>query len=376
MKLCSNYSLETIENKTFLIPFGQQTADNRRGMEINDTGVLIWNELCKGQEKEDILLMLKDHFHATTEELIPLETDLDAFLASLKAFGVLLEDTKITSPSHYFSIGGLLIGYEGPEQLIHPSFRDYECIASVPDQVIKVTPTYPQERKNGTILVRTKDIIIMENDAYYIIFYPDSQKLLECHLKKEGDLAIFYCLPPFDDTLRLEIFHAIRFVYLFLAPTKNLFAIHSASILYQNKAWLFSGRSGTGKSTHTNLWSQLFETPILNGDVNLIGLENETAIVYGIPWCGTSGIYTTKSYPLGGIVFLKQCPTDEILLLADADKTLFTMQRMITPTWTKYMLSKNLNFAKRLSKLVPIFCFGCTPNSSAAEIMKQEIDKL
>ncbi len=376
MKLCNNYSLEKIENKTFLLPFGQLIADGRRGIEINATGVLIWNELCRGASEDEILLVLIKHFHASAEEIPLLKTDIDTFLTALQNSGILLNDAIISPPNHYFSIGGLLLGYAGPEQLVHPSFKDYECLAGAPDQIIEVISGYPMERKNGEVFVRTKDIIIMANDDSYILFYPGTENLLECHLKKEGNLATFYCLPPFNDVLCQELFHAIRFTYLFLAQKKNLFAMHSASILYKDKAWLFSGRSGTGKSTHTNLWRQLFQTPILDGDVNLIGLEAGKAVVYGIPWCGTSNIYTTQSYPLGGIVFLKQLPTDEVLSFEPDDKALFTMQRMISPAWTKEMLKANLSFAKILSSLVPIFRLGCTPNPSAAQVMKQEIDKL
>lgn len=45
-------------------------------------------------------------------------------------------------------------------------------------------------------------------------------------------------------------------------------------------------------------------TPLLNGDLNLIGEENGQFFVYGIPWCGTSGICTTEKQRLGGIVLL------------------------------------------------------------------------
>ena len=65
--------------------------------------------------------------------------------------------------------------------------------------------------------------------------------------------------------------------------------------------------------THTNLWKEQFGTKIINGDLNLIGWSNGEQtnigqsvdkpgskghpIVYGMPWCGTSGIASTKSYP-------------------------------------------------------------------------------
>ena len=46
-----------------------------------------------------------------------------------------------------------------------------------------------------------------------------------------------------------EIFFAIRTIFLYNASFKGMYAIHSASVLYKDKAWLFSGHSGAGKST-------------------------------------------------------------------------------------------------------------------------------
>lgn len=70
----------------------------------------------------------------------------------------------------------------------------------------------------------------------------------------------------------------------------------------------FPGTPAWAKSTHTGLWHQLLGTPFLNGDLNLLGIHENRIMVYGIPWCGTSGIYTTKNYELGGIVLLGRNP--------------------------------------------------------------------
>ena len=66
--------------------------------------------------------------------------------------------------------------------------------------------------------------------------------------------------------------------FLFAAQKHGKFAIHSASILYKEKAWLFSGHSGMGKSTHTQMWHDLLQTPYLNGDLNLLAMENSKII--------------------------------------------------------------------------------------------------
>ena len=85
-----------------------------------------------------------------------------------------------------------------------------------------------------------------------------------------------------------------------------------------------------GKSTHTALWHDLIGTPYLNGDLNLIGIKDGYYQVYGIPWCGTSGIFTTKTYPLGGLILLGRASDDHLETLDDTLKTLRVMQRLIS----------------------------------------------
>lgn len=189
-----------------------------------------------------------------------------------------------------------------------------------------------------------------------------------------------------------ELFHAIRHFFLFFAQRQGFFAIHSASILYRDQVWIFSGHSGMGKSTHTNLWKEQFGTEIINGDLNLIGWNigkqdssgqnvNKLGskghpIVYGMPWCGTSGIASTKSYPLGGIVLLGRSDNDHFELLTNDQKIVRVMQRMISPVWKEEMLNQNLTCAEKLAKQIPIFYFLCTKEPSAAGRMKDAIDQI
>lgn len=127
----------------------------------------------------------------------------------------------------------------------------------------------------------------------------------QVHMSLDGSYVRFYCTPETSESAQENIFHATLALFPgLLHKSIGKFAIHSASILYKEKAGLFSGHSGMGKSTHTQMWHDLLQTPYLNGDLNLLGWESGKIIVYGIPWCGTSGIYTTTDHELGGIVLL------------------------------------------------------------------------
>ena len=69
-----------------------------------------------------------------------------------------------------------------------------------------------------------------------------------------------------------------------------------------------------------------YQTPVLNGDLNILGIKDGMPCVYGLPWCGTSEIYTTTTYPLGGIVFLKQAPFNRVDFLSLDEQALCLVQ--------------------------------------------------
>ena len=88
------------------------------------------------------------------------------------------------------------------------------------------------------------------------------KNVLEGYMTKDGSYVRIHALMPQNEEEKDNLFHAIRLFYLYLAQKKGFYAIHSASILYQNRAWLFSGHSGMGKSTHKEL--------CMNGFIRLI----------------------------------------------------------------------------------------------------------
>lgn len=229
-------------------------------------------------------------------------------------------------------------------------------------------------RENGSVIVRTPELIIMELTDKYIFLFPQAPQILEASMSKDAKTVRFNCRPPYDNDFRENLFHAVRLGFLYLAQLHDMAVIHSASVLYRDKVWLFSGHSGMGKSTHTNLWHELLGAPIINGDLNLITFQNDVPVVCGIPWCGTSGICDPADYELGGIILLGQAPIDRIEELTEDKKRLLINQRFISPFWNEEMLSKNLDLAGRLGDKIMICRLHCTKNKTAVDTIKARID--
>lgn len=377
------YTLREIRGVRHLLPYGQQIADQKKGTVLNDTGAFLWNVIqhTEGSDPFTLTEMLARQYGLGEESFPALLKDVNSFLEQMTTLGLLTETLHRLSGqcSSSLKIAGIHINLYGPKELFSDNFKDFYTAvpAEEADQEIEFITAPPASHDYGKVLLRNTDMTIFENDDRYIVLFPQMNNIYEVQMTLDGSYVRFYCSSAASETTRENIFHAIRLFFLFLAQKNGLYAIHSASILYHEKAWLFSGHSGMGKSTHTALWHDLLGAPYLNGDLNLVGIQENKLTVCGIPWCGTSGICTTQNYELGGIVLLGRDPSlDHLDILSPDDKILRVMQRMISPSWKEQLFSTNLLFAEEIADRVPVLHLSCTKNPSAVYTIQAEIDRL
>lgn len=94
----------------------------------------------------------------------------------------------------------------------------------------------------------------------------------------------------------------------------NGFRLHASTVVVDGKAYLFSAASGTGKSTHTGLWLNLFgqRAYILNDDKPALRLINGIWYAFGTPWSGKHDISVNAGVPVGGICMLERGENNQI----------------------------------------------------------------
>lgn len=382
MKIRDGYQKIKLAGSTYLMPYGQNAADRAHSLKLNTTSEFLWDAFVSGADEEQLVSIAAKEFEATEEDLPILREDIRHFVSALAANGILqLSDHPQPHSScepSYYKIGPMTFAYYGPIELYDRYFKKFACDpTSHADQSIYLKIGMPRYKENGTILLRTNELQLCDAGFLYRFLFQRSWGIYEMTLTKDGSCATAYCTPDaFDDEHIEQVFHALRFAFLLLAQKHHLYALHSASFLYQGKAWLFSGPSGTGKSTHTNLWHDLYDVPLFNGDLNVIGIRDSIPMVYGLPWCGTSGINTTGEHPLGGIVFLKQASENHVIIPDEPEKAFMLMQRLISPVWDAEQLEEQAAFCEAMAAIAPILSLHCTKENEAAETMKLAIDQL
>lgn len=158
-------------------------------------------------------------------------------------------------------------------------------------------------------------------------------------------------------------------------PKFDRFVFHGAAIEYNNSAYLFTAPSGTGKTTHINLWKKNLgnKVDIINGDKPIIKLANQP-IVYGTPWAGKEALQRNASAPLKAICILKQGKTNTIARLSKSDAIGHLMRQVYMPH-DAIALSKTLELLGMMIENVPVYSLQCDISDEAFNTSFSEMTK-
>ena len=145
--------------------------------------------------------------------------------------------------------------------------------------------------------------------------------------------------------------------------------LHSSALEYEGKAYLFSGPSGMGKSTHARLWREAFgeSVSIFNDDKPALRRFDGEWFAYGTPWCGKDGINQNKKVPLAGVCFLRRGKENSIRRLSAVE----ILPRLMAQT--PHNLGPNamdhlLALVDRFVAEVPVYELYCLPDTAAARL--------
>ncbi len=81
------YLLQKIGNTYHLLPYGQKIADQKRGMELNETALVLWEALEQPQTMEELAAKTAAYYEIPEGGQEELAKDIAAFVQELIAFG-------------------------------------------------------------------------------------------------------------------------------------------------------------------------------------------------------------------------------------------------------------------------------------------------
>ena len=202
------------------------------------------------------------------------------------------------------------------------------------------------------------------DDAYYFIMEPaepTAAPLLMCY---RGGNVVEATVGINPMLLRFALWMAVSM----LSASSKMVLIHSSVIVHQNKAVLFLGESGTGKSTHTRLWlKHIPDAHLLNDDSPILAVEDGVPLVYGSPWSGKTHCYHQRRFPLAAAVRLSQAPYNKIRRLGVVE-AFSAIQPSCPPALAQDGKFEDMvvDMLSDVLAAAPVFHLECLPDEAAA----------
>lgn len=195
------------------------------------------------------------------------------------------------------------------------------------------------------------------------LFHKRAAVLLTDTEYKEAVLVI-------EEFPKFSIDSGLMVMYTLSTATKSTLLFHSSVVIEKGYAYMFLGRSGTGKSTHSRLWLEAVEGSMLLNDDNPVvrafpgGIVN----VYGSPWSGKTHCYKNDYGTLGGIVMLNQSKVNKLTVTNNEEAYQDIITSVSGTRWNERVRNGQHKTAMKLLHYVPFYHLMCRPDIEAAKL--------
>lgn len=208
-----------------------------------------------------------------------------------------------------------------------------------------------------------------DNSYQFIVSSPEGHPVCMLQCNSDFSRCTVSLLHTTDNGTRtFGIQNCLMLAYAFSGAPYGTLLMHASVIRNADKGYLFLGKSGTGKSTHTQLWLEhIPNSDLMNDDNPVVRIwPDGNTIVYGSPWSGKTPCYRNIEVPVGAFVRLEQKPENiirrEPLLYAFAD----LLPSASVMKWDKRLWQNVSDTVSRIVHTVPVYKLGCLPNAEAA----------
>ena len=198
-----------------------------------------------------------------------------------------------------------------------------------------------------------------------------------CLLQTNKDFSDCRCaLNGNEDMRSFGITNALMIVYAFAGSFQQTLLIHASTILNNGYGYAFIAKSGTGKSTHTQLWiKHIPGSELMNDDNPIVRVVGDQAFIYGSPWSGKTPCYRQIKAPLGAITRIDRAPKNSIEKLSPIEAFASLLPSCSNMKWDKDIFHGICNTVTRVIELTNCYTLHCLPDQEAAEICHKEISR-
>ncbi len=169
-------------------------------------------------------------------------------------------------------------------------------------------------------------------------------------------------------SMRFSISTVMMLMFAFATARKNTLLMHASVTMKDGKGYVFLGKSGTGKSTHSQLWINNIEGCFLLNDDNPVMrvMEDGEVHIFGSPWSGKTPCYQDIDVPVGAIVNLRQAKKNVIRRLSLVEAYAVMYVSFSGYRFIKEMADGLHATNEKIVSTVPCYGLDCLPDAEAA----------
>ncbi|MBP5336800.1 MAG: hypothetical protein J6Y63_04735 [Bacteroidales bacterium] len=286
----------------------------------------------------------------------------------------------------HFQVAGLVFSLDLPDGFpaadrLH-NYDPFEAAAG--DAVLfklEITNQLPAER--GEVLMRSAEQtgepvvgFYRSGEGYLAEFAPSPSAPVCGVLEMSGDFRegrLFAEGSAADQAFAVN--NALMLLFAFASAPYAALEMHASVVTRGGRGFLFLGRSGTGKSTHSRLWLEhISGTELLNDDNPVLRIVDGVARVFGSPWSGKTPCYKAQDATVGAIVRLHQAPFNRITRFATVQAYASVMASCSGFRPIRALADAQHETLSQIAQQVPCYQLECLPDEAAARLCQETVD--
>jgi len=169
-----------------------------------------------------------------------------------------------------------------------------------------------------------------------------------------------------------------------ILPSRGRIMTHGVAVGCEGNSYIFTAKSGTGKSTHAFLWQKYLgadRVKVINGDKPILWLRDDGEILAcGGPWNGKEHLDENVCLPLRGVCLLQRLegntaggnrPSSPEMKKASKEETLdFLMDQIYLPRSSRAQI-QTLQLLERMYDRVPVYHLFADMSREAVMVSSQ-----
>ena len=267
----------------------------------------------------------------------------------------------------YYKVGDHLFSVS---QTLDPSYEPFRTQAGHPIFDVKIKMEKYHGKLKHKIIRQVEDDVEITAGRIGFKFYFEFRMFKRRVAVLLTDARYKWATLIVEEFPKFSIDSGLMVMYALSTATKSTLLFHSSVVMEDGYAYMFLGKSGTGKSTHSRLWLETIKGVMLLNDDNPIvrTYPGGRVYVYGSPWSGKTHCYKNDYGTLGGIVMLGQAKFNKITMVDDVQAYQDIINSVSGTAWNGRIRNGQHQTAMKLLHYVPFYHLKCRPDHEAAKI--------